>query len=592
MSFVHAERAVESLTTEREQSPLDLTLGPRLGRVVRVDPSRVTVAVTDRAQAARVTVSDLVALSLGRDFLVGLIETVLERPGVPDADEPPGPDLGDSSVALRIMPLGTLERRAREARASFRRGASAHPRLGESCFAIEGERLQSFLTLVGSDVVSREGLVLGGYVADPDSPVVADGNKLFQRHVSLLGSTGAGKTWAVAMMLERASRLPHPNLIVFDLHGEYWPLTLGGGENHERPIAAGLRIAGPADLGQDSGDILYLPYWLLQHNELMALILNPQDPYASDQLLSFTDHVQTLKHEYLARVGQEDAVATFTADSPIPYELDELVKRLFHDNVSSLPNPSPFRGRLTGLLSRIDACRRDPRYGFMFSPPESTLSYDWLVKTTVRLHAGGGVGAGIKVIDLSEVPSAVSPLVAGVLARLIYDVQFWMDPEGRPPVCLVCDEAHLYLPADKEPSAVHRVALDAFEAIAKEGRKYGVALFVVSQRPTDVSQTILSQCNNFIVMRLTTDHDQAMIERLVPQTLSGITGMLPALDVGEAVVIGDAVPLPTPIKFHPPTARPASATQPYWTMWSELAPSETKIAAGVAALRNRLRARD
>jgi len=165
-------------------------------------------------------------------------------------------------------------------------------------------------------------------------------------------------------------------------------------------------------------------------------------------------------------------------------------------------------------------------------------------------------------------------------------------PDEEPlAVRVVCDEAHLYLPAAEESGPVHRAALRAFEAIAKEGRKYGVALLVVSQRPTDVSRTILSQCNNFVLMRMTNDYDQAIIEKLVPETLSGVTGVLPVLDVGEAVVIGDALLLPSRVKFDAPASKPASSTQPYWTLWAEQPSSRRAIAAGVEALRKQLRAK-
>jgi DNA helicase HerA-like ATPase len=159
-------------------------------------------------------------------------------------------------------------------------------------------------------------------------------------------------------------------------------------------------------------------------------------------------------------------------------------------------------------------------------------------------------------------------------------------------VCLVCDEAHLYLPVREDIGPAHRAALRAFEAIAKEGRKYGVALMLVSQRPNDVSRAILSQCNNFIIMRVTSDLDRAMIERLMPETLSGVMDVLPALDVGEAVLIGDALVLPTRVKLDPPMIKPASATQPYWSLWSEQPSSPEGIAAGVEALRSQVRATD
>jgi DNA helicase HerA-like ATPase len=211
------------------------------------------------------------------------------------------------------------------------------------------------------------------------------------------------------------------------------------------------------------------------------------------------------------------------------------------------------------------------------------------VQTAEKLLEARADAPGIKVIDLSEVPSTIVPLVCGVLARLIFEIQFWMKPESRTPVCLVCDEAHLYLPAAEDTGPFHAVALRAFESIAKEGRKYGVALVVVSQRPTDVSRTILSQCHNFMIMRVTNDYDRAMIERLIPETLAGVTTILPVLDIGEAIVIGDALLLPTRIKLDPPMAAPASDTQPYWSLWSDRASSAEAIAAGAEAARNQFR---
>ena len=148
---------------------------------------------------------------------------------------------------------------------------------------------------------------------------------------------------------------------------------------------------------------------------------------------------------------------------------------------------------------------------------------------------------------------------------------------------------HTYLPADRTDSPVHRVALEAFETIAKEGRKYGVCLVVVSQRPSDVSRTILSQCNNFVIMRLTNDQDQDVVSRVVPGTAAGITGLLPLLDVGEAIVVGDALLLPLRIQLDVPDSRPASSTLPYWSMWANHASSYDAIAAGVGALRQQWR---
>jgi uncharacterized protein len=310
-----------------------------------------------------------------------------------------------------------------------------------------------------------------------------------------------------------------------------------------------------------------------------------------------TERVQTLKRASLRHVGHDDGAETVTVDSPIPYRLDHLIDWLKRDDtekISTPPSgrlePGPHHGQLTGLISRLEARAADPRFAFVFDPPGHTLSFDWLISTATRLLRAGRGAEGIKIIDLSEVPSTILPVVAGVLARLVHDVQFWIEPSLRTPVCIVCDEAHLYLPLPEDTRPVQQAALRAFERIAKEGRKYGVALLVVTQRPSDVSRTILSQCNNFAIMRVSSDRDRQMIERLVPETLTGVMDVLPSLDVGEAVMVGDALPIPTPIRFDAPAVQPSSATQPYWSMWSETASSNDAIAAGVEALRRQRRA--
>jgi DNA helicase HerA-like ATPase len=231
----------------------------------------------------------------------------------------------------------------------------------------------------------------------------------------------------------------------------------------------------------------------------------------------------------------------------------------------------------------------DRRYGFMFQPPVNTSDYNWLAQTFNSLIGKSANDRGIKVLDLSEVPGDVLPIVAGVFARLIYDVQFWMKPTARTPVCLVCDEAHLYLPVREDSDAPSRRALEAFERIAKEGRKYGVALLVVSQRPSDVSRTILSQCNNFVALRLTNEQDQSAVKSVMPDSMSALTAVLPLLDIGEALVLGDAVLLPSRVKLNMPKLRPLSLTRNFWSEWNTIAPQPDQIEAAVEALRRQSR---
>lgn len=177
--------------------------------------------------------------------------------------------------------------------------------------------------------------------------------------------------------------------------------------------------------------------------------------------------------------------------------------------------------------------------------------------------------AGIKIIDFSEVPSDILPLVIGLVGRLIFSVQQWAEVTNRHPIALLCDEAHLYIPERINQDSGSELGLKNFERIAKEGRKYGVSLVVISQRPSEVNRTVLSQCNNFISLRLANAEDQGVIKRLLPDNLIGLTDVLPVLDVGEALVVGDASLLPTRILIDTPKLKPQSATIRFWEEWSK-----------------------
>jgi DNA helicase HerA-like ATPase len=194
----------------------------------------------------------------------------------------------------------------------------------------------------------------------------------------------------------------------------------------------------------------------------------------------------------------------------------------------------------------------------------------------------------VKIIDFSEVPSDVLPLVIGLVARIIFTVQQWTNKENQHPISLLCDEAHLYIPERTNQDAAAELGLKSFERIAKEGRKYGVSLTVISQRPSEVNRTVLSQCNNFIALRLSNAEDQAVIKRLLPDNLSGLTDVLPILDIGEALVVGDASLLPTRVIIDEPTIKPESATVKFWKEWSN-DKAKQDIANAVVGLRKQSR---
>lgn len=576
---------------------LQFTVPDRLGRVAAVDTSRVLISVEEHQHMTTIAVGNLVAIQ-GRtinEFLIGIVEkatrTVTEKLLLDEASVDGNIPIGETQEDfIKIVLIGTYRTVDGNASNTFKRGADSFPQVDRDCFQVNGSNLQRFMNLLSSKVKEGERLTLGHFIADETAIAIANGDKFFQRHAAILGSTGSGKSWAVALMLERAAALKAPNLIVFDMHGEYSPLCEGAA-----PIAEQYRIAGPGDLDTPDDRCLFLPYWLLNREEMLAMILDRSDDNAPNQAARFTEHVRALKEKTLTELGKQDVLKTFTVDSPIPYAVNDLLKLLNLDDTGMKPGAGTnlikgdWNGKLCRFIVRMNAKLDDRRCGFMFQPPQTCHVYDWLNTLLAQLFYAGDGKKGVKIIDFSEVPSDVLPIVTGVLARLLYSVQFWMEPSSRHPLTIVCDEAHLYLPVRDAAEAAEKRALESFERIAKEGRKYGVSLLVVSQRPSDVSRTILSQCNNFLVLRLTNDQDQNVVKRLMPESMGGLTDILPLLDTGEALLLGDSILLPTRIRLDKPTIEPASATRQFWTEWATLEPKVDAVSKAVEALRRQTR---
>lgn len=580
------------MTTE---TALKFGEGDQLGIVAAVDTARVMVNVQSAPLMTTLGIGHLVAIkgNTESEYLVGIIDKV-SRTLSDDLEE--DESTGDAMVVdspkdvVRAVLIGTFKAVDGARRNVFKRGAESFPQVDRPCFLLQAGNLQRFMGLLGEGLDEAQRLALGVYSADKSAIALANGDKFFQRHASILGSTGSGKSWLVALLLERAAALKYPNIIVFDMHGEYAPLCEG-----DDRVATRFRIAGPGDVENPAEDVVFLPYWLLNRDEMLSMFLDRSDQNAPNQASRFTLHVRELKEKTLKDSNKLDVLKTFTVDSPIPYELKALTERLREDNeakgvgAKGKPVKGDWEGKLTRFLSRLEAKLQDRRYAFLFEPPHSTLEYDWLSAFVCSVLSSGSAKPGIKIIDFSEVPSDVIPIVTAVMARLLYNVQFWMKSSSRTPFSILCDEAHLYLPVREQADSVETEALQVFERIAKEGRKYGVSLVVVSQRPSDVSRTILSQCSNFVVLRLTNDRDQAVVKRLVPDSMSALTDIIPLLDTGEALLLGDAVLLPSRIVLARPKKEPDSATRDFWSEWNSMEPSVSELAIGVEALRKQTR---
>ncbi|MEO0532160.1 MAG: DUF87 domain-containing protein, partial [Planctomycetota bacterium] len=307
-----------------------------IGAVAAVDTSRVQVSVDDSSIVSRIGVGNLIAIrgSTETEFLIGIVDRVtrtVKEEMLVDYDEKETIEtapLPDDTV--RVVLVGTYRTIRGEEKDVFKRGADAFPQIDRSCYLIQGENLQRFMGLLGSRFKPGEQLALGHFVIDSKAEAIASGDRFFQRHASILGSTGSGKSWSVALILEKASQLAHPNVIVLDMHGEYAPLT----DQEKGGFAQGFRIAGPGDLASPTSDRIFLPYWLLNREEMLSMILDRNDQNAPNQASRFTSHVRKLKDKSLKDAGKDSVRETFTVDSPIPYSADELVALLETDDTT------------------------------------------------------------------------------------------------------------------------------------------------------------------------------------------------------------------------------------------------------------------
>lgn len=574
-------------------SILDYKKDEAIGTVFSVDTGNVLISVTDLDALRKLQVNHLVVLrsSKAGQHLIGLITKIMrkalvEAGGPQDGEEAPEEQIVVENL-IRVTLIGTLLDAVGTQQNVFRRTLETVPEIDAPCFVLHGEKMTEFMKAISKQVhEGQKALSLGKYTIDENAEAWLDGNRFFQRHAVIVGSTGTGKSWTVARILEQAAELPNANAILFDIHGEYTPLS-GDGICH-------LRVAGPADLAgakKLSDGVVFLPFWLLTYEEMLAMMLDRSDQNAPNQAMLFQREVTSAKRSRLEELKQKDVLANFTIDSPVPYSIETVIEKLTELDNEKVEGTrgekqGPFFGKLSRFIQRLEAKRQDRRLGFLFDVGVDAMRYEWLNELSTVLLGSTGVRGkgGVKIIDFSEVPSDVLPLVVGLVARIIFSVQQWTEKEMRHPIALLCDEAHLYIPERHEAGGLSEVGLRSFERIAKEGRKYGVGLIVISQRPAEVNRTVLSQCNNYIAMRLTNADDQAVIKRLLPDTLGGFAELLPILDIGEALVVGDAAILPSRIRIDKPNTQPNSATVDFWDLWAK-----KKIKSGIDAAVEALR---
>ncbi len=537
-----------------------------IGEVQSVDTANIVVKVENEAVLSEIQVNNLVIIqaSKTRQTLIGMVNKIIRTYNEINDDQDED-DLASSIDIVKINMIGTLLDKAGLQKNVFKRTLESVPEISSEVYIMNDENLTAFMNVISSTSADgKDPLNIGMYALNKHASAYIDGNRFFQKHAVIVGSTGSGKSCTVATIIQQIAVLKSANAILFDVHGEYSPIE---GDNIKH-----YKIAGPTDTYEEK--ILFLPYWLLTYEEMIAMLLDRGDNNAPNQAMLFSRTVLKTKKDFLSDNNHDDLVDSITIDSPVPYDINDVLSEFnkLNSEMVAGANGKPKKGDYNGVLSRfiqrLENKVDDKRLNFMFCEDDELLKYEYIDILFKKLMLSASNEGGIKIIDFSEVPSDILPLIVSLIARLVFTVQQWVEKEDIQPIALFCDEAHLYIPQDVK-DGVESLSLNSFERIAKEGRKYGVGLVVITQRPSEVDRTVLSQSSNFVAMRLTNSDDQNVIKKLLPDNIGNFGDILPILDVGEAIVVGDASLLPSRILIKRPDPEPNSSTVKFWDEWSK-----------------------
>ena len=494
--------------------PLRPNVSPRVGHIVSVTGAQA-VAVIEKSPSVhhRVEIGSTLSIPTPNALVIGIVSAV----SVPMADAASGAEevnLIELNLAGEIL-LDPVKGRV------FRRGVSSIPTIGDAVHLADRDALT--LAYTRPDVATIE---VGALYQHPDVPARLLVDDLFGKHFLIVGTTGCGKSTALTCILK--SLLPDYRLarvVVLDIHGEY-AATFG----------AQAEVIDPSNLN--------LPFWLLNFNELTAAFISPDDQRDAE-IEILTDAVVWAKRRYsdayAGRVRRTPVETTsITVDTPVPFRLADLVAYIDEQlgRLDRTLNTLPYK-RLKG---RVETLVSDSRYSFMFG---SVMIEDTMTDVLGRIFRVPVGDKPITGLDLSTVPSEIMDVGISVISRLAFDLASWS--EARLPLLIVCEEAHRYAPADGGNKFMP--TRQALARIAKEGRKYGVALALITQRPSELDTTILSQCSTVIAMRLSTERDQAVIRANTHEGALDLLEFLPLLGDREAVVLGQGSVMPMRIRF-------------------------------------------
>ncbi|MGB9141694.1 MAG: DUF87 domain-containing protein, partial [Aestuariivirga sp.] len=468
----------------------------------------------------------------------------------------PMPSHAKGEHELRIVEvefIGELPKDENGRPKSFRRGISSYPSLGDTVYRASRSELSKAYACD-----SESSIRVGHIQQDPSIPAMIKIDEMLGKHFAVLGTTGTGKSCTVALILRRIlEKNPQAHILLLDVHREYAQSFKGLSE-----------VITP--------DNMVLPFWLLNFEEAVEILIG-QQPGRETDVEILRELIPMAKARYMSN-QRRDKVAvggrngfdssTIGVDTPLPYRTSDLTG-ILEEYIGKLE----LRGELAPykrLKARIETISRDPRYAFMFG---SLTVQDNMAAVLARLFRIPVAGKPIAIVELGGLPSEIINVVVSVLARLAFDFGVWS--AGRIPITFVCEEAHRYVPIDKtlgfEPTK------KSISRIAKEGRKYGVSLCMITQRPAELDPTILSQCNTIFSMRLTNERDQDILRAGISDAAASLLEFMSTMGTGEAITFGEGVALPTRIKFDmlPADEWPRSNTASFTQNWARDLPDDS-----------------
>ncbi|MEM7024987.1 MAG: DUF87 domain-containing protein, partial [Pseudomonadota bacterium] len=503
-----------------------------IGRVVSIRGSVIWGALFDDADGTTAKAARMGALvsMRGTDSRVFGIVNGLKR-------EAQGGTQAERTV-FEVQVLGEIANGGPDAKTGFQRGVSSYPPLDAPVTTVTLRDLAKVYARPRSSNVH-----VGRLRHNRKVPAFVLTDSLLGKHFAVLGTTGAGKSCAVTVIL-RSILDDHPqgHIILLDPHNEY---ASAFGDKAE--------LLNPSNL--------QLPYWLLNFEEIAHVLIGGKgNEHAYAQGLILKEAILRAKKQFAGEGADEGFI---TVDTPVPYRLADLISGL-KEGMGMLNKSERSSSPYLSLIARTESLRLDKRYAFMFSSIAVRDTMKQVLGQLLRIPVDG---KPITIIDISGVPSEIVDVVVSVLFRLTFELAIWSERGAAPPMLLVCEEAHRYVP--QEEGAGFAPTKQVVARIAKEGRKYGITLCLVSQRPSELSITSLSQCNTVFALRLSNEHDQAFVARALSENARWLVDSLPSLNTQEAVVVGDGVTVPVHIRFKDLKRehRPSSFDHSFSSSW-------------------------